>query len=163
MVTAVAHVWFNTFFEGQGPERGGKALDSGVFSIEWDAMDGIKGSSRKGSRAFDRIAVVWRVAGTDALPEEVLEPAEGQPVPQTRPTDWQGANKEDPDNQKDLGLRVQSPASADVSKASSMAEELDDKKNDGGELEGVRSSGPTGEDLNTGDHGEVKGDGIKKA
>ncbi|KAJ4120105.1 Telomerase protein component 1 [Fusarium equiseti] len=162
MVTAVAHVWFNTFFEGQGPERDGKALDSGVFSIEWDAMDGIKGSSRKGSRAFDRIAVVWRVAGTDALPEEVLEPAEGQPVPQTRPADWQGANKEDPDNQKDLGLRVQSPASADVSKASSMAEELDDKKNDGGELEGVRSSGPTGEDLNTASHGEAKDDGIKK-
>lgn len=165
MVTAVAHVWFNTFFEGQGPERDGKALDSGVFSIEWDAMDGIKGSSRKGSRAFDRIAVVWRVAGTDAMPEEVLEPAEGQPVPQARPADWQGANKEDPDNQKDLGLRVQSPASADVSKASSLrstVEPGEDKKSDGEELEGVRSSGPTGEDLHIGDHGEVKGDTNEK-
>jgi hypothetical protein len=161
MVTAVAHVWFNTFFEGQGPEREGKALDSGIFSIDWDAMDGIKGSSRKGSRAFDRIAVVWRVAGTDALPEEVVEPAEGQPVPQVRPADWQGANKEDPDNQKDLGLRVQSPASADVSKASSMRSTEDPGvKQSDGELEGVKSSGPTGEDLQiTGDHGEVKGDG----
>jgi hypothetical protein len=157
MVTAVAHVWFNTFFEGQGPEKDGKALDSGVFSIEWDAMDGIKGSSRKGSRAFDRIAVVWRVAGTDALPEEVLEPEEGQPVPQVRPADWKGANMEDPDNEKDLGLRVQSPASADVSKASSIksAEEAVANK-DGGELEGVKSSGPSGEDLLIGDHEEVK-------
>ncbi|CAF3516083.1 hypothetical protein SNK03_010891 [Fusarium graminearum] len=161
MVTAVAHVWFNTFFEGEGPERDGKALDSGVFSIEWDAMDGIKGSSRKGSRAFDRIAVVWRVAGTDALPEEVVEPAEGQPVPQVRPADWQGANKEDPDSQKDLGLRVQSPASADVSKASSMRSTEEPGGTKDGELEGVRSSGPTGEDLHVGDHGEVK-DGNKK-
>ncbi|KAM0350323.1 hypothetical protein HYE67_003188 [Fusarium culmorum] len=161
MVTAVAHVWFNTFFESEGPERDGKALDSGVFSIEWDAMDGIKGSSRKGSRAFDRIAVVWRVAGTDALPEEVVEPAEGQPVPQVRPADWQGANKEDPDSQKDLGLRVQSPASADVSKASSMRSTEEPGETKDGELEGVRSSGPTGEDLHIGDHGEVK-DGNKK-
>lgn len=162
MVTAVAHVWFNTFFEGQGPERDGKALDSGVFSIEWDAMDGIKGSSRKGSRAFDRIAVVWRVAGTDALPEEVLEPEEGQPVPQVRPADWKGANMEDPDNQKDLGLRVQSPASADVSKASSVKSAEDTVANkDGGEFEGVKSSGPSGEDLLIGDHGEIKGE--KKA
>ncbi|CAF3478794.1 unnamed protein product [Fusarium graminearum] len=161
MVTAVAHVWFNTFFEGEGPERDGKALDSGVFSIEWDAMDGIKGSSRKGSRAFDRIAVVWRVAGTDALPEEVVEPAEGQPVPQVRPADWQGANKENPDSQKDLGLRVQSPASADVSKASSMRSTEEPGGTKDGELEGVRSSGPTGEDLHVGDHGEVK-DGNKK-
>ncbi|KAH9822060.1 Dual specificity phosphatase, catalytic domain, partial [Teratosphaeria destructans] len=42
MVTAVAHVWFNTFFEGLGPERHGAAQDSGVFAIDWDAMDGIK-------------------------------------------------------------------------------------------------------------------------
>ncbi|KAM0562318.1 hypothetical protein ACHAPJ_002005 [Fusarium lateritium] len=158
MVTAVAHVWFNTFFEGQGPENDGKPADSGVFSIEWDAMDGIKGSSRKGSRAFDRIAVVWRVAGIDALPEEVLEPEEGQPVPQARPADWKGANIEDPDAERDLGLRVQSPASADVSKASSIksAEGSIENKRDAEEIEGVKSSGPSGEDLAIGDHGEVK-------
>lgn len=34
--------------------------DSGVFHITWDAMDGLKGSSKKGARAFDRAAVVWR-------------------------------------------------------------------------------------------------------
>ncbi|KAF4460643.1 hypothetical protein FALBO_12572 [Fusarium albosuccineum] len=161
MVTAVCHVWFNTFFEGQGPERDGKPSDSGVFSIEWDAMDGIKGSSRKGSRAMDRIAVVWRVAGTDAVPEEVLEPEEGQPVPQARPADWKGANREDPDAEKDLGLRVQSPASADVSKASSIKSAegtIENKKEegDGEEIEGVKSSGPSGEDLQIGDHGEDK-------
>ncbi|KAF5002111.1 hypothetical protein FGRMN_594 [Fusarium graminum] len=164
MVTAVAHVWFNTFFEGQGPERDGKALDSGVFSIEWDAMDGIKGSSRKGSRAFDRIAVVWRVAGTDAMPEEVLEPAEGQPVPQARAADWKGVSTDDPDAERDLGLRVQSPASADVSKASSLMSTTApaEKQNDGHEIDGVRASGPAGEDLVVGDHGEAKGDGNTK-
>ncbi|KAF5017915.1 hypothetical protein F66182_10120 [Fusarium sp. NRRL 66182] len=160
MVTAVAHVWFNTFFEGQGPENNGKPTDSGVFNIEWEAMDGIKGSSRKGSRAFDRIAVVWRAAGTDAMPEEVPEPEEDQPVPQVRAADWKGADTEDPDAQKELGLRVQSPASADVSKASSI-KSADEKKKDGDddggeELEGVKSSGPLGEDLLIGDHGEVK-------
>ncbi|KAF4980003.1 hypothetical protein FZEAL_3865 [Fusarium zealandicum] len=161
MVTAVAHVWFNTFFEGQGPERDGKPLDSGVFSIEWEAMDGIKGSSRKGSRAFDRIAVVWRAAGTNATPEDVPEPAEGQPVPQTRPADWKGAKPEDPDAERDLGLRVQSPSSADVSKASSIKSaevviETKQQEGKGEAIEGVRSSGPSGEDLVLGDHGEEK-------
>ncbi|KAJ4162879.1 Telomerase protein component 1 [Fusarium falciforme] len=160
MVTAVAHVWFNAFFEGQGPENDGKPAESGVFNIEWDAMDGIKGSSRKGSRAMDRIAVVWRVAGTDAMPEEVLEPDEGQPVPQVRAADWKGANKEDPDAEKDLGLRVQSPVSADVSKASSIKSAegtIEEKKGENVEdIEGVKSTGPSGEDLTIGEHGEDK-------
>lgn len=147
MVTAVAHVWFNTFFEGQGPENNGQPSESGVFGIEWDAMDGIKGSSRKGARAMDRIAVVWRVAGSDATPEEIVEPAEGQPVPQTRPADWKGAEIDDPDAQKVLGLRVQSPTSADVSKASSVKSVEGTAQTETEALEGVRSSGPSGEDL----------------
>lgn len=76
MVTAVAHVWFNTWFEGGGPENHTKARlssttkevpgtpwadNSGVFEIGWDAMDGVKGSRNKGTRAFDKVAVVWRV------------------------------------------------------------------------------------------------------
>lgn len=61
MVTSVAHVWFNTFFEGNGPEQDGEADQDGLFEIDWDKMDGIKGSSRKGTRAFDRLAVVWKV------------------------------------------------------------------------------------------------------
>ncbi len=46
-----------------GPEVLGRS--SGVFSIAWDDMDGIKGSTRKGVRAFDRLAVVWRVVDDD--------------------------------------------------------------------------------------------------
>ena len=33
---------------------------SGLFSIAWDAMDGVKGSRRKGARALDRLEIVWR-------------------------------------------------------------------------------------------------------
>merc|ERR1712093_318691 len=115
MVTAVAHVWFNCFFEGNGPEQGGKPDDNGVFDIEWDKMDGIKGSSRKGARAFDRMSV-----------------------------DWKGGNKTEPGLGKDLGLRTESPASADVSKASSMKSSgpMDDNDSE----EGVRPSGPGGEE-----------------
>ncbi|KAI9883747.1 MAG: hypothetical protein M1823_004482 [Watsoniomyces obsoletus] len=93
MVTAVAHVWFNTFFEGDEKhsepslESSGKIKDegeekplsnainsvscegkqetpvndSGVFEIDWESMDGIKGTSKRGTRALDRMAVVWKV------------------------------------------------------------------------------------------------------
>ncbi|CAM1503256.1 Fc.00g080320.m01.CDS01 [Cosmosporella sp. VM-42] len=161
MVTAVAHVWFNTFFEGQGPEQNGKPDDSGVFAIDWDAMDGIKGSSRKGARAMDRIAVVWRAADTAATAEEILEPEEGQPVPQVTPADWKGVK----DSERDLGLRVQSPVSADVSKASSIKSEEGVKneegaaaKKDDGDFKGVKSVGPHGEDLDHGDKESSKVD-----
>src|SRR5262249_38181866 len=60
LTTWVVHVWFNCFFEGHGPEKNGEADDSGVFEIQWDAMDGLKGSIRKGTKAFDNMAVVWR-------------------------------------------------------------------------------------------------------
>lgn len=156
MVTAVAHVWFNPFFEGNGPEQGGKPDDNGVFSIEWEAMDGIKGSSRKGARALDRIAVVWRFAGGDDGGEDgtagrvVDEPTEGQPVPQLRAADWKGGNGAAAEKEKDLGLRTQSPESADVSKASSILTESGEGRtagDDDGSFKGVRTSGPTGEEL----------------
>ena len=101
MVTAVAHVWFNTFWEtgaddgaedvnriqssssttsskggdGGGHENNGndeekakaKGRNSGVFEIKWEAMDGIKGTTKRGTRALDRVAVVWKVA---AIPED---------------------------------------------------------------------------------------------
>ncbi|KAJ1333267.1 phosphatidylinositol-3,4,5-trisphosphate 3-phosphatase and dual-specificity protein phosphatase PTEN [Microdochium nivale] len=151
MVTAVAHVWFNAFFEGNGPEKGGVPDTEGVFEIEWDKMDGIKGSWQKGARAADRIAVVWRsvvpkttaaTAATtsandnlryDANPalandatgggQVVIDnPKVGDPVPQMQPADWKGANDENPDQERKLGLRVQSPDSAGVSQASSIRE-----------------------------------------
>lgn len=68
MVTSIAHVWFNIFFEGSGPERvaEGKSPDAdGVFETSWENMDGIKGSSRKGARALEKVAVVWNVVDDD--------------------------------------------------------------------------------------------------
>ncbi|KAH6635003.1 hypothetical protein B0J18DRAFT_391979 [Chaetomium sp. MPI-SDFR-AT-0129] len=180
MVTAVAHVWFNTFFEGRGPEQDGKADTSGVFEIDWDKMDGIKGSSRRGARALDRLSVVWRVAGTGetgvsaaagegAAGEPVLvkipsgvvinEPGVDSPVPQVKAANWKGDNHEDPAADKHLGLRVEDPESRSVSKASSLkSQEVgkgDEEAGDGEgkkdvevtSMEGVKVSGPMGEDV----------------
>ncbi|KAG8157499.1 hypothetical protein KVR01_012541 [Diaporthe batatas] len=163
MVTAVAHVWFNVFFEGRGPEQDGRADESGVFEIDWDKMDGIKGSSRKGTRAADRISVVWRaVVSTDGPPPVVREPGEGSPVPEMRPADWKGEEGEDPNADRRLGLRAETTASAAVSKASSVrSAEREDGAGAGGggkagggsddddeSLVGVRSSDPAGQELN---------------
>ncbi|TWU77258.1 hypothetical protein ED733_003000 [Metarhizium rileyi] len=154
MVSAVAHVWFNAFFEGQGPEQQGRASDSGVFTIEWEAMDGIKGSSRKGARALDRMSVVWRVAeGAGADGEEILEPGEGEPVPQVAAADWKGTTGlEGGRSERDLGLRAQSQTSADVSRASSLksaerADDAEDRAEGHGDTDGLRATGPGGEDL----------------
>lgn len=153
MVTAVAHVWFNSFFEGDGPERDGKPLDNGVFEIDWDKMDGIKGSGQKGTRAADRIAVVWRSVApkgsaegqqeTEAVAgEEIRVPGTDSPVPEMQPADWRGNNDEDPERPKKLGLRVQSADSADISRASSINEQVAGAKDAGEDtdsMEGVKS------------------------
>lgn len=120
MVTAVAHVWFNAFFEGNGPEQDGRPNPSGVFEIDWDKLDGIKGSSQKGTRAADKIAVVWRSTVPESEVQETAIPSIDSPVPQMPAADWKGGNDEDPDNERHLGLRVRSPDSADVSQASSI-------------------------------------------
>ncbi|UKZ82687.1 hypothetical protein TrVFT333_010482 [Trichoderma virens FT-333] len=157
MVTAVAYVWFNVFFEGMGPEQQGKADSHGIFDIEWDAMDGVKGSSRKGTRAFDRMSVVWRIAesGEPKAEEEIVEPKEGEPVPQTKAADWKGADNSKPSGaEKDLGLRQQSPLSADISRASSIKSidgTVNQSQGQGAsidkDMEGLKRSGPSGEDL----------------
>lgn len=139
MVTSVAHVWFNPFFEGNGPEQGGKPDENGVFEIEWDKMDGIKGSLRKGTRALDRVAVVWRFADQGA--REVVEPGVESEVPEMRAADWKGAGGKG----KELGLRTESPATADVSKASSVESEGGEEVDE--DVEGVKSSGPGGEEI----------------
>lgn len=121
MVTSVAHVWFNTFFEGNGPEQDGKADDSGVFELEWDALDGIKGSSRKGTRAFDKMAVVWRALPIEGMPGiQVNEPGEHEEVEQAQPADWRKANDESADSGKALGLRAATTDSAPISRAESL-------------------------------------------
>lgn len=144
MVTSVAHVWFNTYFEGNGPEQGGKPNDSGTFEIEFDAMDGIKGSSRKGTRCFDKMSVKWKAVaddnGTETPGVVITEPKEGEDVPQARPADWKKGNDgNSEDFEKKLGMRETTTESADVSRAGSMRTDVtgDSEKKD--EFEGVRS------------------------
>jgi len=103
LTTSVAHVWFNCFFEGNGPEKNGEADDSGVFDIEWDAMDGLKGSTRKGTKAFDHIAVVWRVIEKK---EVVTEPKEGEEVKQSQPANWQGVEDTVSSDDEDQGTQA---------------------------------------------------------
>ena len=152
MVTSVAHVWFNAFFEGNGPEKNGAPDETGVFEIEWGKMDGIKGSLRKGTRALDKVAVVWKLHNPPGQQGNVIqEPSDDTPIPEMTPADWKGANSEPPGVGKDLGLRSETPASADVSKASSVKSFDGSSKEKKVELEddsfgGLKTSGPTGEE-----------------
>lgn len=157
MVTSVAHVWFNTFFEGNGPEQDGKADETGVFEIDWDKMDGIKGSLRKGTRALDRLSVVWRAynpePGTTRGSTEVKEPGKDSPVPEMAAADPFRGSIDASGKGKDLGLRTESPHSADVSKASSIKSSHGDEKEsadaDDDSVKGLKTSGPDGgEDIN---------------
>ena len=137
MVTAVAHVWFNAFFEGLPPpssmqdNAAAHRSDRGVFEITWDKMDGLKGSSKKGTRALDRLAVVWRAvependraAAEEGVPiaKVITQPKPGEAVPETQAADWKGGDADDDKKEdKTLGMRVQSPASKDVSRASTV-------------------------------------------
>ena len=151
MVTSVAHVWFNAYFEGHGSENPGVASNDGVFEIDWDAMDGIKGSSRKGTRSLDRVAIVWRAldGGKEGVTQIIRQPRRGEPVAEMRPADWKGSECGYDGMGRDLGLRVQSPSSADVSKASSIKSAKSEKtaKNDDDDpVAGVRVHGPDGEE-----------------
>lgn len=111
LTTSVAHVWFNAFFEGNGPENSGQVDNSGVYEIEWDAMDGLKGSSRKGTKAFDRMAVVWKALEHK---EVVHEPKEGEEVRQSEPADWQGVEEALSDEEEGTQtFGVETPAAED--------------------------------------------------
>ncbi|KAF2004761.1 hypothetical protein P154DRAFT_458843 [Amniculicola lignicola CBS 123094] len=155
MVTSVAHVWINAFFEGNGPEQDGVADEGGVFEITWEAMDGIKGSSRKGTQAFDKIAVVWKAPkpDKDKIGIVVTEPAEGEEIKQMSPADWRGRNHIEPGESRDLGLRTSSPpeSSENVSKASSIKSQhtvsvMTAPGPHENSTDGVRSHGPAGEE-----------------
>ena len=148
MVTSVAHTWFNAFFEGGGPENGGNPLSDGVFEIEWEDMDGIKGTPRKGIRALDRIAVIWQAADfkTGALARLITQPQVGEPIRQTHAADWNGANLNSQTTvEKDLGFRTESPVSASNSKASSLVSASSNKPEDDFAF-GVRSHRLQGEE-----------------
>lgn len=73
VVTSIAHVWWNAYFEGEGGEK-----ESGVFEIAWKDMDGIKGTLRKGTQALDRLQVVWSVEREGEIVVE--EPERGEAV-----------------------------------------------------------------------------------
>ncbi|CAK7273436.1 Telomerase protein component 1 [Sporothrix epigloea] len=165
MVTSVAHVWFNTYFEGNGPEQNGQPDDTGIFTIDWDKLDGIKGSSLKGSRAAESISVVWRTVKTDKETKETSEREEDLEqgtVPQMRPADWHGEKHVDPTASRELGLRREDPGSESISQASSVRSiPVDNEKDtsngaaaaDKGQpgnksddaLAGVKVSGPAGQ------------------
>lgn len=182
MVTSIAHVWFNAYFEG-----GYEGHDSGLFEIEWEAMDGIKGSLRKGTKALDRLKVVWKYAKQedDGTPMEriITEPAKGEPVPENQPANWRGEEDEEARPAdgldsgrkggaaitigamvntgaktlgRELGLRKSTADSANVSRASSIKEDVhrdpsrkatDVQQAENSEGEGVKPCGPEGEDV----------------
>ena len=117
MVTSIAHVWFNAYFEG------GDRVGSGVFETDWDALDGIKGTTKKGVKALDRLKVVWRYPppppaklGTEEAPEvegagaalgkTVSQPGPGEPIPESRPADWRG-EESGQESDRDRALRDQ--------------------------------------------------------
>jgi protein-tyrosine phosphatase len=149
MVTSLAHVWFNAYFEG-----GHTGVDSGIFEIDWEAMDGIKGSAKKGIKALDKLKVVWRYpreAG-QSLAKVITEPAIGEPVREPAPADWKGVENVDEtaeaqakhsdgpgsgrqgsaaltvgaciaagaETMKELGLRKETPESTNISRANSI-------------------------------------------
>lgn len=124
MVTSVAHVWFNPYFEG------GADHDSGVFEIEWDAMDGIKGSARKGIRALDKLKVVWRYPPPESVPDKgkgkakeevsaegrpISEPKPGDPIHESGPADWRGLSKNEKENRQSSETPSQKSTAASVS------------------------------------------------
>lgn len=171
MVTSVAHVWFNAFFESQYSSTSQRDYgtpsvataqhpnvdtipDSGVFEISWEAMDGIKGSARKGTRAFDRVAVVWRAIAEskEGLTKVITEPSVGQPVLEITAADWKKTTLKTAAAglAKDLGLRVESPSSANVSKASSTTDLGNTARaaarSDTASEAGVKAHGPEGEE-----------------
>ncbi|KAI5819594.1 protein-tyrosine phosphatase-like protein [Pyronema omphalodes] len=59
LVTSVSHVWWNAWWEGDGAENG-------TFEIQWEELDGVKGTRQKGRRGWDRCLVVWSLEAQGA-------------------------------------------------------------------------------------------------
>lgn len=119
MVTSIAHIWFNAYFEG------GNEHDSNVFEADWETLDGIKGTTKKGVRALDRLKVVWRyptpsqlgipkekdqketdIIGAVSLGQTVTVPKPGEPVPEAQAADWRG-QEHNPSEDSESRLREQ--------------------------------------------------------
>lgn len=131
VVTSIAHVWFNAYFEG------GDKHDSGIFECDWEALDGIKGSTSKGTKALERVKIVWRYASKQQLaaegkeeppeiarlPEQkiVTMPKPGEPVQESHAADWHGENvvREDESDMEFEGHKsVVNPTSSPVRRQS---------------------------------------------
>ncbi|RVD89744.1 uncharacterized protein DFL_000737 [Arthrobotrys flagrans] len=99
-VSALAHCWFNCYFEGSGP-----TTTSGVFTQDWEKMDGLKGTLKKGIRIFDKIQIVWKVV-EDLESHTIGEPGPGEPVTGThKAMENRGETEQmDPLSNRDLGL-----------------------------------------------------------
>lgn len=88
------------------------------------------------------------------------EPGADAPIHTPAAADWHGNNTTtaDPDHHRDLGLRVASPVSANVSRSSSVTSAAHSKAgtptSDNDSLQGVRSSGPAGEKLDDAEDSE---------
>ncbi|KAK6507613.1 Telomerase protein component 1 [Arthrobotrys musiformis] len=122
-VSALAHCWWNCYFEGAGA-----TTTSGVFTQEWEKMDGLKGTLKKGIRIFDKIQIVWKVV-PDQTPHTIGEPAPGEPVEGTHKALPNRAETEqiDPLSNRDLGLRPINPDddSTSASKAPSLTNSME--------------------------------------
>lgn len=142
IITSVAHVWFNAFFEGRGPELE-TPEESGVFEASWEDMDGLKGFMKLGTRAFERMAVVWRAVGEG---EEVRQPGVGEDVGGATAADWRGEEG------------ILDGVEAEVDK---IAGEGDVDVDVGVEVEeraGLKSSGPAGENIDGDDVAQEAGE-----
>lgn len=146
IITSVAHIWFNAFFEGRGPELE-TPEESGVFEASWDEMDGLKGFMKLGTRAFERMAVVWKVVGEG---EEVRQPGVHEDVGGATAADWRGEEA------------VVDGVEAEVDKVA-VEENMDvGVEVDVEERAGLKSSGPAGEDIDgdvAKESGEAEGSG----
>ncbi|OQE31563.1 hypothetical protein PENSTE_c001G01911 [Penicillium steckii] len=189
MVTSVAHVWYNTYFEG------GNEHDSGVFEIDWEAMDGIKGSAKKGIRAFEKLKVVWRYPSPEDNTKKEAAPASGRPISEPKPgepiheseaADWRGQESEEaakkkenqepqkkPANKEGSGLLAVGAGSlhevqrqlglrkqTDESKDVSLAGTDDEGKSTTTDDEGRAHKGKTGKKEKDG-NGDLEGEGVR--
>jgi hypothetical protein len=77
---------------------------------------------------------------------EINEPADGEPAKEMKPADWHGVKNTGDDSDKELGLRAEKPASAVISRASSVRSQINGKSTVPDEIEGVRPYGPQGEE-----------------
>jgi hypothetical protein len=110
MVTSTAHSWFNVYFEGNGPENNGKPETSGIYTVEWDDMDGLKGSSKRGFRAVEKVAVVWKIVGEDEAVEADKERKEQE---EEKTTAEKAQEKLQEEERKQLNKKIEDDSDSD--------------------------------------------------